>query len=102
MKKNNQVVNAIAFKAGAKMARWATTGMNWAPNDHRGAVIAAGRALLAAGPLVLSNLGKVFFAAEAAAGYCAEARNNGHYAPCWWQSGASQILMDTAAMRIAP
>ncbi len=99
MKKNNQVVNAAAFKAGKKMARWASTGMNWAHGAHRDTVIAAGQCLLAAGPLVLSNLGKTFFAAELAEGYCAEARHKGHYAPCWWQSGASQILMDTAAMR---
>jgi hypothetical protein len=79
------------------MARWATTGMNWAPGAHREEVIAAGRALLAAGPLVLSGLGKTFLAAEAADGYCAEARHNGHYARCWWQSGASQIVIDTAS-----
>jgi hypothetical protein len=97
MKKNNQVVNAPAFKVGARMARWAASGMNWAPGAHREEVITAGRALLAAGPLILSGLGKTFLAAEAAEGYCPEARSRGHYAFCWWQSSASQILIDTAA-----
>ena len=97
MKKNNQVVNAPAFKVGARMARWAASGMNWADGPHKDEVIAAGRALLAAGPLVLSDLGKTFFAAEAAEGYCVVSRSRGHYALCWWQSGASQILMGAAA-----
>jgi hypothetical protein len=97
MKKNGQVINAPAYKAGARMARWAASGMNWADGPHRDEVIAAGRALLAAGPLVLSGLGKTFLAAEAAEGYCVVSRSRGHYAPCWWQSGASQILMGAAA-----
>ena len=97
MKRNGKTVNAPAFKVGARMARWAASGMNWAPGAHRDKVIAAGRALLAAGPLVLSDLGKTFFAAEAEEGYCVVSRSRGHYAPCWWQSGASQILMGAAA-----
>ena len=96
MKKNNQVVDATAFKAGSRMARWAASGMNWAPGAHRDEVMSAGRALLAAGPLVLSDLGKTFLAAEVAEGYCPEARSRGHYAFCWWQSGASWIMLDTA------
>lgn len=97
MKRNSKTVNAPAYKAGARMARWAASGMNWADGPHRDEVIAAGRVLLAAGPLVLSDLGKTFFAAEVAEGYCPEARSRGHYAFCWWQSGASQILMGAAA-----
>lgn len=98
MKRNGKTVNAPAYKAGARMARWAAAGMNLAPGAHRDAVIAAGRALLAAGPLVLSGLGKTFLAAEAADGYCVASRSRGHYAPCWWQSGASQIMIDTAGV----
>jgi hypothetical protein len=97
MKRNGKTVNALAFKVGSRMARWATSGMNWAPSAHRDAVIAAGLTLLAAGPLVLSGLGKTFLAAEAADGYCVVSRSRGHYSHCWWQSGASQIIIDTAS-----
>ena len=95
MKRGNKVVNAEAVKVGRAMARWATTGMNWADGPHKDAVMAAGRRILSGGAIAADRLGRRFLAAEAAAIAAGEAGdcNSGAPAACWWQTPASEIIL---------